>query len=71
MIVSVFDMVENIVGNGENASYQHFLLYPQFFQKLSVSMWSHLRLYGKDLRLYVFKDNKSKLAEWVCIKKPS
>ena len=25
--------VENIVGKGENAGYQHFLLYPQCFQK--------------------------------------
>ena len=27
--------VENIVGKGENACYQHFLLFPQGFQKLS------------------------------------
>ena len=27
--------VENIVGKGENAGYQHFLLFPQFFQKFS------------------------------------
>ena len=27
--------VENIVGNGENAGYQHFLLFPQCFQKAS------------------------------------
>ena len=27
--------VENIVGKGENAAYQHFLLFPQCFQKLS------------------------------------
>ena len=25
--------VENIVGKGENAGYQHFLLFPQCFQK--------------------------------------
>ena len=29
--------VENIVGNGDNASYQHFLLFPQCFQKASSS----------------------------------
>ena len=29
----VIDRVENIVGNGENAGYQHFLLFPQCFQK--------------------------------------
>ena len=31
VIISVFDRVENIVGNGENASEQHFLLFPQYF----------------------------------------
>ena len=32
-----FDMgrVENIVGKGENAGYQHFLLFPQCFPKPS------------------------------------
>ena len=29
--------VENIVGKGENAGHQHFLLFPQCFQKPSVS----------------------------------
>ena len=28
-------LVENIVGKGENAGYQHFLLFPQCFQKAS------------------------------------
>ena len=32
----VLGQVENIVGKGENAGYQHFLLFPQCFQKLSV-----------------------------------
>ena len=27
--------IENIVGKGENAGYQHFLLFPQCFQKAS------------------------------------
>ena len=31
-----FGRVENIVGKGENAGYQHFLLFPQCFQKSSV-----------------------------------
>ena len=29
------DRIESIVGNGENAAYQHFLLFPQSFQTLS------------------------------------
>ena len=28
---------ENIVGKGENAGYQHFLLFPQCFQKATYS----------------------------------
>ena len=33
MIISAFDSIENTVGIGENAGYQHFLLFPQCFQK--------------------------------------
>ena len=29
----VLDKIENIVGKEENAGYQHFLLFPQCFQK--------------------------------------
>ena len=29
-----FGRVENIVGEGENAGYQHFLLFPLCFQKM-------------------------------------
>ena len=32
-MISVYDRIENIVGKGENAGYQHFLLFPQSFQK--------------------------------------
>ena len=31
----VLGRLENIVGKGENAGYQHFLLFPQYFQKAS------------------------------------
>ena len=30
--ISSFDRVENTVGKGENAGYQHFLFFPQCFQ---------------------------------------
>ena len=33
MMVYVLDRVEKIVGKGENAGYQHFLLFLQCFQK--------------------------------------
>ena len=32
MMISVLYRVENIVGKGENAGYQHFLLFPQCFE---------------------------------------
>ena len=35
MIISVFDRTEDIVGKGENAGYQHFLLFPQCLEKAS------------------------------------
>ena len=31
----VLGRLKNIVGKGENADFQHFLLFPQFFQKVS------------------------------------
>ena len=34
-----FDRVENSAGKGGNAGYQHFLLFPQCFQKAPFS-WS-------------------------------
>ena len=45
--------VENIEGKGENAGYQHFLLFPQCFQKLSFpgvlkvwTVWSRVKTWG-------------------------
>ena len=35
--ISILDKVGNIVGKGENADYQHFLLFPLYFLKLCVS----------------------------------
>ena len=36
MGIQLSDYVENIVGKGEIAHYEQFLLFPQCFQKLSV-----------------------------------
>ena len=36
-LISVLGRIENIVEKGENAGFQHFLLFSQCFQKLSVS----------------------------------
>ena len=35
MMISLFDRVENTLGKGETASYQHSLLFPQCFPKPS------------------------------------
>ena len=35
MTIFLFDRVENIVGKGENAGYQHFLFFAQCFPKPS------------------------------------
>ena len=40
----VLGRVENIVGKGENAGFQHFLLFPQCFQKPSISGLLQVRI---------------------------
>ena len=42
MMIFVFDNIENIVGKGENAGYQHFLLFQQYF--LKASFWGSLKV---------------------------
>ena len=37
MMKFVSDREENIVGKGENAGYQHFLIFPKSFQRASLS----------------------------------
>ena len=37
MMISLFDRVEDTVGKGQNADYQHFLLFPRCFSKPSSS----------------------------------
>ena len=44
MMISIFDRVENIVGKGESAGYQHFLLFPQCFQKRYFSGWLNVEI---------------------------
>ena len=43
----VYHRVENLMGKGENAVYQHFLLFPQCFLKASFSGCLKLGLCGK------------------------
>ena len=58
MIISVFDRVENIVEGGENAGYQHFLLFQQCFKEASlpdtskgVIVWEWVKLGCQSLNL--------------------
>ena len=46
MARSSFNRVENIAGKGENAGYQHFLLFPQCFAKASLSRLLKVRIVG-------------------------
>ena len=48
MMIYVLDRVENIVGKGENAGYQHFLLFPQWFQKPSCPRSLKVRIACQD-----------------------
>ena len=67
MMISVFDRIENFVGRGENAGYQHFLLFPQCFQR--VKKMKCVQLFNKRLdnrQLAKFKantDDKLKFAQ--------
>ena len=56
MIICVTDGIEKIVGKGENAGYQHFLLFPQCFQKSSFPGLLKSGLCGKELT--AFADSK-------------
>ena len=49
IMICVSDRVENIVGKGENAGYQHFLLFPQCFQRVSLSGSLKVGIGGKEL----------------------
>ena len=50
MGIQLSDWVENIVGKGEIARYEQFLLFPQCFQKLSVVVY----LWSKRLIILMF-----------------
>ena len=47
----ICDRLENIFGKGENAGYQHFLLFQQCFYYVTFSRLSNLRLNGKGLKM--------------------
>ena len=53
MLISLSDRVENIVGKGQNAGYQYFLLFPQCFQKPLSQCHKKLELCSKGLNQFV------------------
>ena len=51
-LIFVLGKVKNILGKGENAGYQHFLLFPTCFQKASTEMVVKSRdCVGKSLKV--------------------
>ena len=52
-MISFSDREENIVGKEENAGYQHFLPFPQCFQKPLNLEWSKNGVSGNGLRKLV------------------
>ena len=65
---------ENIVGKGENSVYQHFLIFPQCFQKASFTrslkvgiLWQRVNLlvYLASEYLTLYNTNKSNMANMI------
>ena len=52
MEIQLPDRVENIVGKGEIARYEQFLLFPQCFQKLLLLMCQNEYLWSKGLNVF-------------------
>ena len=59
MMISVSDKEENIAGKGENAGYQHYLLFSQCFQKPTIR-------FGKGLTHYQTTNFRLVQIETVC-----
>ena len=62
MGIKLSDWVENIVGKGEIARYEQFLLFPQCFQKLSVvdaSKWVPNEVKGSEFPNSKFVQTKN------------
>ena len=55
MMIFVFDRVEDTVEKRENAGYQHFLLFPQCFQKSSFLGSLKVELCGKELTIQLYQ----------------
>ena len=54
MIILLLGRIESIVGKGENAGYQHFLLFPQCFQKVSSSGSLKVGIVWERMKDYIY-----------------
>ena len=74
MMIYVVDRSENIVGKGENAVYQHFLLFPQCFRRAFSSgvlkvriVWERVKLlFHRAWLRYFEKLLTSSALAWLC-----
>ena len=60
-----FGRVENVAGKGENAGYQHFLLFPQCFQKASYTGSLKVMIVWQIVNLNTTQDPYTHLSESV------
>ena len=63
--ISLLDRVENIVGKGDNAGYQHCLLFPQYFQTASSSGLLKVRV---ALRQIIKATSRDTVAQFVVVR---
>ena len=63
MIISVFDRVENIVGKG----YEHFLLFPQCFEKASIPDTSKGVIEWEWVNMYMKRERERERASHVTV----
>ena len=63
MGIQLSEWLENIVGKGEIAHYEQFLLFPQCFQRLSVTLMRQIEyMWSKGLIVLTFTG--SHVAQW-------
>ena len=69
MEIQLSDWTENILGKGEIARYEQFLLFSQCFQKLSVVDSSNEYLWSKGLKLKAYKlfENSDADLSWLLL----
>ena len=63
IVTYVFDRVENIMGKGENAGYQHFLLFPRCFQKAYLRVFKSQDCVVKSWRVISYQPVQSEQAD--------